>query len=209
MLRALLAFTLPLGLLASVAPAHAPGPRAQDGNALVLEKVPLEEEPGRTSKLALEQCRVAAEQGDREAQTRLGTLYYWGQEGIDKDMETARLWLGKAAEQGQRDAQAKLGAMWFLGQGGPKDMSQALRWFFAAAEQGEPYAQGCIGVLYAVGEGVHQDLKEAYFWLLQANAGGDTDAAEPLQQVKARLTSEQIQEGFRRAYEALRKRAAN
>jgi hypothetical protein len=209
MLRALLAFAFPISLLASVAPVGAPRPWSQEAAPLALQSVRVVVEPTQAARNELERTRAAAAQGDAEAQTRLGSLYYWGQEGVDKDLEMARTWLGKAAEQGQRDAQAKLGAMYFLGQGGPKDMRMALKWFAAAAEQGEPYAQGCLGVLYAVGEGVRQDLKEAYYWLLQANAGGDADAAEPLQQVKSRLTPEQIQESFRRAYEALRKRASN
>ena len=50
---------------------------------------------------------------------------------------------------------------------------------------------------------------KAYIWLLQANAGGDADAAEPLQQVKARLTEEQIREGFRQASEAVKKRSSD
>ena len=78
--------------------------------------------------------------------------------------------------------------MYFLGQGGDRDLGESIKWFRRAAEQGEPYAQGCMGVMYAVGEGVPQNLLQAYVWLLQAQAGGDTDAVEPFQQVKASLT---------------------
>jgi TPR repeat protein len=66
-----------------------------------------------------------------------------------------------------------------------------------------------MGVMYAVGEGVPQDLVEAYVWLVQANAGGDDDAADPLMQVRSHLTPAQIEEGNRRAAEAMNKRGAN
>lgn len=208
MLRPLLVFALPFTtLLANVAPVGAPEPWAA-GNRVSLQRIPFDAQVNNPEVKELADCKAAAEQGDREAQTKLGSMYYWGQ-GAEKDLLAARVWLGRAAEQGQRDAQAKLGAMFFLGQGGAKDPTQALKWFLKAAEQGEPYAQGCIGVLYAVGEVVQQNLLEAYVWLIQANAGGDADAAEPLAQVKARLTPAQIQEGFRRAFEAVRRRSSN
>jgi len=208
MLRSLLVLAFPVStLLASVAPsgrADLPGL----GQRLPLSRVPFSLQPDPALADELAQFRAAAEGGDRDVQAKLGSMYYWGQ-GAPQDWLEARKWLGKASEQGHRDAQAKLGAMWFLGQGGPKSIDEALKWFLKAAEQGEPYAQGCMGVLYAVGEGVQRDLVKAYFWLLQANAGGDADAAEPLQQVKARLTKEQLEEVGRRVVEATRKRASD
>jgi uncharacterized protein len=208
MLRSLLVLAFPVStLLASVSPVGRPDP-GDPGKTLGLVKIPFAAKAEAAEASELVQLRAVAEQGDREAQAKLGSMYYWGQ-GAPKDWPLARRWLGKASAQGHRDAQAKLGAMWFLGQGGPRSVTEALKWFEKAAAQGEPYAQGCIGVLYAVGEGVPRDLFKAYVYLLQANAGGDADAAEPLQQVKARLTEEQIREGFRQASEAVKKRAAD
>ena len=208
MLRSLLVLAFPVStLLASVAPAGK-ADLALSGKPLGLAKIPFAARAEAAEASELVSLRAVAEQGDREAQAKLGSNYYWGQ-GAPKDWPLARLWLGRASAQGHRDAQAKLGAMWFLGQGGPRSVTEALKWFEKASAQGEPYAQGCIGVLYAVGEGVPRDLFKAYVYLLQANAGGDADAAEPLQQVKARLTEEQIREGFRQASEAVRKRASD
>jgi len=49
----------------------------------------------------------AAEQGDPDAQFKLGVLYYSG-EGVPQDLTEARKWILKAAEQGDATAQAWL-----------------------------------------------------------------------------------------------------
>jgi TPR repeat protein len=156
----------------------------------------------------LSRLQAKAEAGDLESQAALGIMYYWGQ-GAPLDWNLAQQWLRKASERGHRDAQAKLGAMCFLGQGCAANEAEAIHWFQKAAEQGEPYSQGCIGVMYAVGEGVPKDLMASYVWLYQAQAGGDPDAAEPLEQVKKKLTPNQIQEGTRRAEAAMRERGSH
>ena len=49
----------------------------------------------------------AAEQGDADAQNKLGDMYYDG-EGVARDYAEARRWYRKAAEQGFADAQYNL-----------------------------------------------------------------------------------------------------
>ncbi|MBK8570004.1 MAG: sel1 repeat family protein [Nitrosomonadales bacterium] len=51
--------------------------------------------------------RMAAEQGDAEAQYTLGFMYANG-EGVSRDYQQAMLWLSKAAEQGDVAAQFKV-----------------------------------------------------------------------------------------------------
>ena len=51
--------------------------------------------------------RKAAEQGNAEAQYRLGLSYYNG-EGVPKDYAQAAFWWRKAAEQGEDTAQYNL-----------------------------------------------------------------------------------------------------
>lgn len=48
-------------------------------------------------KKAISLHQQAADAGDYEAQMRLGLLYHWGGEGLDKDETKAKLWLEKAA----------------------------------------------------------------------------------------------------------------
>jgi hypothetical protein len=204
MLRNLLIIAIPCAsLMADWAPAT--GQRIPAAPQVEVARVPFVQYLEKTKAEHLAQVREQAESGDLEAQARLGVMYYWG-EGAPVDWDQAKIWLRKASERGHADAQAKLGAMFFLGQGGPRDLAESLKWFRAAAEQGEPYAEGCMGVMYAVGEGVPRDLLQAYVWLLQAQAGGDTDAAEPFQQVKSHLSEEQIRLGNSLAAEAMKNR---
>lgn len=203
MLRALLVVAIPFVTLA----AGTAGSEPMSGRTgqLGLAEIPIAKSLEMDPNSQLSRLRNSAEGGDLDSMAQLGVMYYWGQ-GAPMDWDQARVWLRKASERGHRDAQAKLGAMFFLGQGGPRDMEESLKWFRRAADQGEPYAQGCMGVMYAVGEGVPKDLLQAYVWLVQAQAGGDDDAAEPLQQVKAHLTPAQIEEGDRLASEAAKTR---
>ena len=208
MLRALLISAIPLTTLFAGMPT--PDKNAFQGSQgqLDLAEVPIAQDTDRSGANELQQLRDYAEKGDLNAQARLGVMYYWGQ-GAPLDWEQAQIWLRKASERGNMAAQAKLGAMCFLGQGGPRDLQESIKWFRAAADQGEPYAQGCMGVMYAVGEGVPRDLVKAYVWLFRAQAGGDTDAAEPFQQVKKHLTPSQRKEAERQTNDALKSRANN
>jgi TPR repeat protein len=203
MLRALLVAAIPFATLAASTAGIAP--QSTRAGQLGLAEIPIARNLEKDPNSQLSRLRSAAEGGDLDSMAQIGVMYYWGQ-GAPMDWDQARVWLRKASERGHRDAQAKLGAMFFLGQGGPRDLDESLKWFRRAADQGEPYAQGCMGVMYAVGEGVPRDLLQAYVWLVQAQAGGDDDAAEPLQQVKSHLTPAQIQEGDRLATEAARAR---
>jgi hypothetical protein len=208
MLRTILLFTVPFtSLLASLPP---PDKYAFQGgqNQVQLAEVPIATDADKVESSELAKWRDAAEKGDLNAQAKLGVMYYWG-EGAPMDWNEAQVWLRKASERGNPDAQAKLGAMCFLGQGGPRNLEESLHWFRLAAEQGEPYAQGCMGVMYAVGEGVPKDLVQAYVWLVQAQAGGDSDAAEPLQQVKLHLTEAQVKEASRLVNQAMKSRGSN
>jgi TPR repeat protein len=49
----------------------------------------------------------AAEQGDADAQFRLGEMYRNGQ-GVEKDLKSASEWLRKAASQGNENARRNL-----------------------------------------------------------------------------------------------------
>jgi TPR repeat protein len=79
--------------------------------------------------------RKAAEQGDRDAQTNLGSLYLLG-DRLPQDYSEALKWLRAAADQGHPLAQTKLGIMYEDGKGVPQDRVQAYMWFSLAAAQG-------------------------------------------------------------------------
>jgi TPR repeat protein len=80
----------------------------------------------------LEQLNMLATQGDKDAQYKLGSLYYFGN-GVKKDFFTSSLWYRRAAQQGNADAQYNLGNMYLLGEGIQKNEQQANYWYTLAA----------------------------------------------------------------------------
>ena len=90
---------------------------------------------------SFEQCQKLAEQGNVEAQRKLGRMYEEGL-GVTQDYREAVKWYLKAAEKGNAQAQYKLGTMYALGKGVRKDRLEAGKWFGKAAGQGyEPIKQ--------------------------------------------------------------------
>ena len=111
----------------------------------------------------MSQIRKAAEQGNVEAQNKLGYMY---KEGVlvPQDYAQSMNWFRKAAEQGNSDAQLSLGVMYIGGDIGPQDYTQATSWFQKSAEQGDTDGQILLCLSYALGKGVPQDYVLAYAW---------------------------------------------
>jgi TPR repeat protein len=170
-----------------------------------LKEIITKPDPEEPATLQLAKMRTDGQNGDVDAQSQLGNIYYFG-EGVPVDWHEAQGWFRKAAERGRPEAQTKLGVMYFMGQGIPRDIPESVKWFRQAAAQGETSAQVCIGAMYAQGVGVSQDLVEAYTWFLQALAGGNASAVKSCLVIEKLLTPRQIQEGHRRAAEAIRMR---
>ena len=118
---------------------------------------------------------VAAEQGDADAQFRLGEMYKYGR-GIRQDDEEAVKWYRQAAEQGHAAAQKKLGWMYANGRGVRQDDEEAVKWYRLVAEQGHAAAQNKLGWMYANGRGVRQDDEEAVKWYRLAAEQGHAAA---------------------------------
>ena len=82
----------------------------------------------------LDGLRERAEQGDAEAQFRLGRMYDHGVDVPKDPAETVR-WYRLAAEQGDADAQYNLGVSYANGRGVPQNDVQAHMWFNLAASR--------------------------------------------------------------------------
>lgn len=186
-------------LLAACVVAAALGPPAAAG--------PLEE--GSAAYHAQEYAKAAAlweplaQKGDPAAQYYLGTLYGEGK-GVTQNDATAFMWFKRAADQGNAAAQYNVGASYAAGTGVDKSDADAAKWFRRAADQGMPFAQLNLGLLYASGHGVAQDNVEALKWLEIAfrglPAGGPRmDVAHAMQDVSAKMTSDQRDEAKQRA----------
>lgn len=108
-----------------------------------------------------------ADQGDAEAQLKLGFAYQYGDEFL-KDEKKAFEWYEKAAEQGNAEAQFNLALAYLKGNGVLKDEKKAFEWFKKAAEQGGAEAQFKLGLAYKNGNGVLKDEKKAFEWIGKA-----------------------------------------
>ncbi len=101
-------------------------------------------------------ARASAEKGDAKAETRLGSMYYYG-EGVSRDYSEALRWFRRAADQGAARAQYDVGLMYDLGKGVPQDDAEALRWYRKAADQGEARAECSLGSMTYNGREVQKD----------------------------------------------------
>jgi len=79
--------------------------------------------------------RMAAEQGDADAQLGLGVMYYKGLGVVRDDLEAVK-WFRLAAPKGQPDAQLNLGLMYLSGQGVLQDHTTAHMWLNIAGANG-------------------------------------------------------------------------
>ncbi len=123
----------------------------------------------------LEEIRTKAEKGDAQAQSQLGSAFYFGNLGVAKDAEQAVKWIRKAAEQGDVNSQGNLGYCYSAGDGVGKDLAEAVKWHRKAAEQNNANAQVRLGACFRNGQGVAKDEAEAVKWYRKAAEQGNAD----------------------------------
>ena len=146
-----------------------------------------------TRKKIFMETRLVAEQGNADAQFKLGESYRRGL-GVAADDEQAIVWYRKAAEQGHLVAQWALGtqsasvetAKWRgKAASNPRwtheiSSDEAVKWMHKAAEGGYAEAQYDLGVMYRDGNGVAKDAAQAIEWFRKAAEQGNSDAAYDL-----------------------------
>ena len=124
------------------------------------------------AKKRFDQLKIAAEQGDPEAQVALALMYKKG-EGVNKDYEEKVKWYRLAANQGYASAQRNLAISFDNGEGVPQDYEEAAKWYRLAADQGDTSAQYNLANLYYWRrEGTPEDYKEAFKWSILAAEKG-------------------------------------
>ena len=104
----------------------------------------------------------AAEQGDAEAQFKLGEIHELG--SVTPAPLKALEWYMKAAEQGYIPAQTEIGNIYYFGSGVPKDLAKAEAWYTKAAEQGDAEALFRLGQIYYYPAGETNDRAKAQEW---------------------------------------------
>ena len=123
----------------------------------------------------LESIRQAAEQGNAEAQNKLGCFYLFGS-GVPVDRKEALKWFRKAADRGLADAQFNLGCCCEYGRGIKKDEAKAVELYKKAAEQGYAPAQFQLGLCLSQGIGALPDKYDAVEWYRKAAEQGHANA---------------------------------
>ncbi len=89
---------------------------------------------------AVKWYKLAAENGNRDAQSELAFLYFTGK-GVEQDFEKAFIWFEKAAYQGLAAAQYSTGIMWYSGNGVEKpDPVLSYAWLSVAVANNHPDA---------------------------------------------------------------------
>lgn len=120
---------------------------------------------------AAKALRKKAEEGNPEAQYRLGTALMCG-DGVLQDRAEAVMWYQKAAEQGNAKAQFQYGVLLYDGDGVVKDMAEGMQWLRKAAGQGIVEAQFNLSIALGEDGGNEANKAEALMWTRRAAEQG-------------------------------------
>lgn len=117
---------------------------------------------------ALIECALAAQQGNPEAMTFMGGMYYKGQ-GVEQSYAEAYKWYQQAADKGWADADFSLAKMYEKGLGVEQDYEKAFEHLKKAAAKDHLYAIYNIGYFYGKGYvGDKADYTQASEWFTKA-----------------------------------------
>jgi len=140
--------------------------------------------------LSYDQIKALAEQGDAEAELKMGLRHASIAWGV-KDDRIAAQWFEKAAHKDQVEAQYRYGLALLEGQGIVQDYKTAFYWLEKAAQRGHALAQSTIGEMYHSGTAIKSDSERAYLWFNLAAAQGVESAASARDLVVKLLTPNQ------------------
>ncbi|WP_455203489.1 tetratricopeptide repeat protein [Kaarinaea lacus] len=130
---------------------------------------------------------AAAEQGQKDAQYRLGLAYLYGI-GTPASLASAGTYLNKAALQKQPAATLLLSHISSRKNGTiDKPHSVMLTWYLEQSLSGDGNAMMGLGHMYETGWGIAQDINAAKRWYAKARAAGTKGAARRLRQMKAEV----------------------
>lgn len=147
--------------------------------------------------------RLAATQGDADAQFWLGTGYERGWFG-GTDYREALRWLRKAAAQGLPNAQFSLGQMHEEGKGVPESDSLAASWYRRAADHfsedlgGVWEAEAQLAQMYRLGR-LPKDYVEAYMWFAVVGSAVVPPTDDDMKWAAQHMTKAQIARAQRMA----------
>ena len=116
-----------------------------------------------------------AEEGDIEAQNRVGALYGNWLHGTP-DKAISRKWFQKAAELGHPEAQYNYSRYVMSGKNPSKKESE--KWLYQAAIQGSENAAAALGSIFKFAKGPERNLIKSYAWYSQLTTRHDNNLDE-------------------------------
>lgn len=140
---------------------------------------------------AMRWYRLAADQGDANAQNNIGAMYEHGM-GVPVDTAQAAKWYRLPADQGFATAQFNLALLFGWGVGVPMDEPEATRLLHKAAAQGHIEACSVLGTLYRFGDGVERRIPLAAEFHVIAALEGDAAALASLAEYHDEIETEAL-----------------
>jgi hypothetical protein len=134
-----------------------------------------------------------AEQGNPEAQYKVGEMYELGR-GVVADKERAREWFDKAAKQGHQKSSYRLLYLDIEKNGMNPQRKQQLDQLRREAKSGVADAQYFVGRMYANGVGVQRNLNEAQSWMSKATFNGVPEAESELVIIEDEIARIEVRE---------------
>ena len=129
------------------------------------------------------ELKKQAEQGNPDAQSKLGVMYATGV-GMKMDKKEAVKWYKKSAGQSDPVGMWNLAFMYIKGEGGlEKDYMKARNLFRYSAELGFANAQYDLGIVLLDGVGGEPDKADAVKWFKKAAEQGNRDAKKILKEL--------------------------
>lgn len=155
-------------LLATTLSSYSTAGQLEDGDGLFKQK---------NFAGALSLWRPLANQGNAEAQYRIGDIYFSGM-SVAQDYNEAAKWYMNAARQGNSPAISALNLMYSEGVSAQNngEHHSAYRLWRPLADLGYARAQCSLGLLYYRGLGVPQNYTEAVKWYRRSAHQGDAAA---------------------------------
>ncbi|KAL5258921.1 hypothetical protein ACHWQZ_G009404 [Mnemiopsis leidyi] len=120
---------------------------------------------------------MQAQQGNADAQANIGRMFYWGQGGVDRNIDEAFEMQRAAALQNHPDGLFDAGIMLLKGHGTDKNTTKARQYLEKAAKAGHKGAPGTLGYLELNENG---NVTGAVHYFNQSHQLGDTDATHNL-----------------------------
>jgi len=125
--------------------------------------------------LSVDELKVQASHGSREALSQLGKAYELGTQGAAANIATSMAYYRQAAEIGDGAASFRLGTIYDFGDlGVAKNDAQAAAWYRKSADAGYAKAMTNLGFMYRQGRmGLPKDDVQAVAWYRKAADAGD------------------------------------